>query len=93
VRRSRDVAALATGTDVPDQLSAQTEAVRRAVARSSDPASVSDLLFLERWEMMPEHGPATALRVAQLRRANPELVAAIRSELSAARVRPLSRPA
>jgi hypothetical protein len=38
-------------------------------------------LFLERWEICPLPGSAAALRVSQIRRANPELAAAIRSEL------------
>lgn len=50
-----------------------------------DRACAEDLLFLERWELCPLPGPAAALRVAQLRRANPDLAAAIRAELAAAR--------
>jgi hypothetical protein len=63
---------------------AHTEAVRRVVASVRDPAVVADLLFLERWEMEPLHGPATALRVAQIRRANPALAAEVRAEIARA---------
>lgn len=41
-----------------------------------------DLLYLEAWEMAPEPGAGPALRIHQIRRANPELAAAIRQELS-----------
>jgi len=64
---------------------AQTEAVRRAMAESRDHRLLADLLFLERWEMMPIHGPAAALRVAQIRRANPMLAAQVRAEVARAR--------
>ncbi len=46
-----------------------------------DATSLADLLFLERWEMVPAPGPAAALRVSQIRRANPGLSAEIRAEL------------
>jgi hypothetical protein len=46
---------------------------------------LADLLFLERWEIAPIPGSAAALRVSQIRRANPDLVAAVRAELAAAR--------
>lgn len=62
-----------------------TAAVRRALGVLRDRASMADLLFLERWEMAPVAGAAAALRVAQIRRANPELAAAVRAEV--ARVR------
>ena len=58
-----------------------TMALRRALPTHRDPALAADLLFLERWEIAPLHGAAAALRVTQLRRANPELAAAIRAEL------------
>lgn len=64
---------------------AQTEAVRRAVAGSRDHRLLADLLFLERWEMMPIPGPAAALRAAQIRRANPALAAQVRAEVARAR--------
>jgi len=62
-----------------------TSAVKRAVAEVRSPAMLADLLFLERWEIAPIPGSAAALRVSQIRRANPDLVAAVRAELAAAR--------
>ncbi len=67
---------------VPDpQTGACTQALRRVLPQVRDQVSAADLLFLERWEMYPLPGAAAALRVAQLRRANPELAAAIRAEV------------
>ena len=63
----------------------RTEAVRRVVADSRDQALIADLLFLERWEMAPVHGPAAARRVAQIRRANPGLAAEVRAEIAGGR--------
>jgi hypothetical protein len=60
---------------------AQTMAVRRALAEAADHTALADLLFLERWEMVPVAGSAAALRVLQIRRANPELAAAVRAEI------------
>lgn len=57
-----------------------TDAVRHALQDVNDPTLRDDLLFLERWELCPEPGLAAARRVAQLRRANPDLAAAIRAE-------------
>jgi hypothetical protein len=65
-----------------------TTALRRALDDTNDPRSTDDLLFLERWEMYPIPGAAFALRVAQIRRANPALAAEIRAELK--RGRPLT---
>jgi hypothetical protein len=65
-----------------------TQALRRALPKVRDDASASDLLFLERWEMHPLPGVATALRITQIRRANPELAAAIRAELDSAKRAP-----
>ena len=59
-----------------------TEVLRRICADGTDPASLRDLVFLERWEMLPLPGAAAALRVSQIRRANPDLAAAIRSEVA-----------
>jgi hypothetical protein len=70
---------------LPDFTRAQTQAVRRALTRSRDHTLLADLLFLERWEMAPIHGPAAALRVAQIRRANPELARQIRAEVARTR--------
>jgi hypothetical protein len=58
-----------------------TEALRRVLPQVRDDRSAADLLFLERWEMYPLPGAAAALRVAQIRRANPQLAAAIRAEV------------
>ena len=70
---------------LPDFTQAQTQAVRRALARSLDHTLLADLLFLERWEMAPIPGPAAALRVAQIRRANPDLAEQVRAEVARAR--------
>ena len=59
----------------------RTQAVRRALSGASDEASVSDLLFLEAWEMQASAGIASTLRAAQIRRANPLLAEEIRAEL------------
>ena len=64
-----------------------TMALRRALPRMSNPALAEDLLFLERWEVSPSPGAAAALRITQLRRANPVLAAEIRAELAAHRTR------
>ena len=60
-----------------------TNVVRRALGSAHNSAMVDDLLFLERWELSPTPGTAGALRVSQIRRANPELAAAVRAEISA----------
>jgi hypothetical protein len=58
----------------------------------ADQRMADDLLFLERWELAPVPGPAAALRVGQIRRANPELASAIRSELAPGRkAQPIAR--
>ena len=60
-----------------------TLAVRRALFDVRDEATISDLLFLERWEMTPLPCAASALRMVQIRRANPDLAAAVRAEVKA----------
>lgn len=60
-----------------------TVAVRQALGGVRDGSAMSDWLFLERWELAPSPGAASALRVTQIRRANPALAAAVRAELSA----------
>ena len=67
---------------LPRAISPLTTAIRRAMADTGDQATLADLLYLERWEMAPIPGAAAALRVQQIRRANPELAAAVRAELS-----------
>jgi hypothetical protein len=70
-------------TPTPDQLreAARTNALRRALIGVNDWRSAADLLFLEAWLAEPAPGAAAAFRVAQLRRANPQLAAAIDAEL------------
>jgi len=58
-----------------------TETLRRALESIDDDDHAADLLFLEQWEMHPLPGAAMALRVSQIRRANPDLAAAIRAEV------------
>ena len=60
---------------------ARTEALREALVSVDDWRSATDLLFLEAWLAQPSPGAAAALRVVQLRRANPTLAAAIDAEL------------
>jgi hypothetical protein len=59
-----------------------TVTLERVLRSNSDQRTADDLLFLERWEVHPMPGSAAALRVRQIRRANPELAAAIRCELT-----------
>ena len=59
-----------------------TTAVQRALAAACDHTSEADYLFLERWEHAPIPGSAAAMRINQIRRANPQLAAEIRAELS-----------
>jgi len=58
-----------------------TAALRSVLGNERDERVVADLMYLERWEMAPMPGIASALRVSQIRRANPELAAAVRAEL------------
>jgi hypothetical protein len=67
---------------------ARTIALQRVLSKLHDDTVSADLLFLERWEMEPLPGAAAALRVVQIRRANPALAAEIRAEIS--RGRPLT---
>ncbi len=62
-----------------------TMAVRRRLATVADRSLAADLLFLERWEISPSLGFGATLRIAQIRRADPELAAAIRAEIAAHR--------
>jgi hypothetical protein len=64
------------------RLEPRTVAVRRALERARCDAAVADLLFLEAWEASPSPEVAAVLRVAQIRRANPELANAVRGELA-----------
>jgi hypothetical protein len=58
-----------------------TTAVWRALGTMHDNRAIADLLFLEMWEICPLPGSASALRMRQIRRANPDLEMAIRQEL------------
>jgi hypothetical protein len=59
-----------------------TRALRQHLPRIADDTARTDLLFLERWEMASRPDVAAMLRAAQIRRANPELAAAIRAEVA-----------
>jgi hypothetical protein len=61
-----------------------TATLRRVISSTRDQRLAEDFLFLELWERTPTPGPAAALRVQQIRRANPELAAAIRHEVGKA---------
>ncbi len=60
-----------------------TLAVRRALQNVNNSQVEADLLFLEAWEMWPTSHLGATLRAGQIRRANPELAAAIDAELKA----------
>jgi hypothetical protein len=59
-----------------------TLAMALALEETSDPLARSDLLFLEEWARCGTPGLAAALRIRQIRRANPELAAAVTREMS-----------
>jgi hypothetical protein len=61
-----------------------TRAVSVALSEARDPSVRSDLLFLEAWEMHRPVNLAATLRASQIRRANPDLAAAIEQELKVA---------
>ena len=58
-----------------------TNVLRAALTHTRDTRVAEDLIYLECWERDPLPGTAAGLRIAQLRRANPALAAAIRAEL------------
>ncbi len=60
-----------------------TRAVRQALQGVNNSVIEADLLFLEAWEMRPSSNLGVTLRASQIRRANPELAAAIDAELKA----------
>lgn len=68
-----------------------TRAVCLALRDARDPATRSDLLFLEAWEMHRPVNLAAILRASQIRRANPDLAAEIERELKAANDRSIAR--
>ena len=59
-----------------------TDALRQVLDQVSDPPVVADLMFLDAWERNPQWVNGFALRIGQLRRANPTLAAAIRAEVA-----------
>ncbi len=58
-----------------------TAAAQRAVGSFQDDPSISDLFFLEAWELGCVPGLGAMLRARQIRRSNPALAAEIRAEL------------
>lgn len=80
---SAKLMATSRGKIVKTDVEPRTDALRRALASCPD-AVAADLRFLEAWEAEPLPGAGIALRVGQIRRANPDLAAAIRAELAAA---------
>jgi len=62
-----------------------TRAVSLALRGVYDPCARSDLLFLEAWEVLRPKNLGATLRASQIRRANPDLAAAIERELRAPR--------
>lgn len=58
-----------------------TVAVKEALKGVHDSAVESDLLFLEAWQVAQTSHPGLSLRASQIRRANPDLAAAIGAEL------------
>ncbi len=60
-----------------------THIVRAMLANPLSPSAVDDLLFLEAWERNPAPGLGAVRRAGQIRRANPQVAAAIRSEIAA----------
>ena len=73
----------------------QTEALKRVLAQPMHRSAVADYLFLEAWEREPSDNAGVALRVGQIRRANPQLADEIRAQVTAElkRNRPGLRPA
>jgi hypothetical protein len=69
----------------------QTDAVRRIFASPLSSSAMADYLFLEAWERDPSDRPGVALRIGQIRRANPALAAAVRTEICHAQALLLSR--
>ena len=59
----------------------QTQTVRRLLAAGLPDSAAADLIFLECWECDPVPGLAAVRRVGQIRRAQPDVAAAIRTEL------------
>lgn len=70
-----------------------TRAVREALQHVNNSGAEADLLFLEAWEMHPSSHLGVTLRASQIRRANPDLAAAIDAELKAGSASPGRRKA
>ena len=64
-----------------------TLAVRQALQNANNSRLEEDLLFLEAWEMHPSSNLGVTLKASQIRRANPDLAAAIDAELKAKPIR------
>ena len=64
-----------------------TLAVRQALQNVNNSRIEADLLFLEAWEMYPSANLGVTLKASQIRRANPDLAAAIDAELKASPAR------
>jgi len=62
-----------------------TFVLQDVLPRIRNRSAQADLLFLEQWEIAPRSGGGQALRVQQIRRANPELAEAIRTEIAGLR--------
>jgi hypothetical protein len=60
-----------------------TLAVRQALQNVNNSRIAEDLLFLEAWEIHPSSNLGVTLKASQIRRANPDLAAAIDAELKA----------
>jgi hypothetical protein len=70
-------------TTAPARKPPYTMAVRQALQGVNNSLIEADLLFLEAWEMRPSLHLGVALRAGQIRRANPDLAAAIGAEIKA----------
>ena len=68
---------LKTGESAP-----RTRAALEALRNVTDPAVAADVLFLEAWQSRRPNDLAATLRARQIRRANPNLAAAIHEELA-----------
>ena len=60
-----------------------TDILRAILAQPISRSAAEDLLFLEAWERNPAPSLGAVRRAGQIRRANPEVAAAIRSEIAA----------
>ena len=60
----------------------RTKALSRALQQVDDEKAAADLVFLEDWQTQRQSGIAASLRASQIRRANPQLAAAIHAELA-----------